>query len=42
MFLLLVLFVYAAGVDMMKQQCTEHKQEDFLDWDDNESHTENF
>jgi hypothetical protein len=42
LFLLLVLvsILWTRGIDHMKENHPEYKGEDFLEWDDNKSHTE--
>jgi hypothetical protein len=36
----IVSFFWARGIDNMKTNHPNYKGEDFLDWDDNNSHTE--
>lgn len=35
-----IAWLWAGGIDYMKQNHPEYKGEDFLEWDDNKSHTE--
>lgn len=33
-------FLWVRGIDNMKEKHPDYKGKDFLDWDDNKSHTE--
>ena len=36
----IVSWIWATGIDNMKENHPDYKGEDFLDWDDNKAHTE--
>jgi Na+/citrate or Na+/malate symporter len=36
----LIAIVWANGINKMKEQYPDYKGEDFLNWDDNNAHTE--
>ena len=36
-----IVILWVRGIDNMKKNHPDYKGEDFLDWDDNKTHTEN-